>query len=340
MAWPRYRPPSPGSASLAAFQRWIEPQPMARSPQGPPSRQWLARQPRFSTEPLGLGAVARIPTARVGEERPLPQPRAAAPLPAPAAERGGREIISTLRPPGGETLEELETRLSRERAAGTLGNEETRAAYMAGELTLAQAQGREDVMWKRADDLARLSQERERGTEEAARQDTAMVETIAQTLRDAGRDPMTVYQTAWDWVNAGQGPEQLAAFRKGEQEREAGRAKLAQREAGLPLVAPELRPAAKAGVPLPTLLAEPRTRAAEQRAEARGTRAAAPQPTVAESAFERTAVGLGLGSDELRDFMALSREDQEKWVSGTKDPFFTWGQRETRGAHQQNRYAL
>lgn len=244
-------------ATLAAFQRWVEPGPAARWPQGPPSRQWLARQPRFSTRPLGLEAVAGLPSARPGiaEERPLPQPQALVPLPAPAAERAGREIISTLRPPGGEGLEEMETRLRREEAAQTLGNEETRAAYMAGELTLAQAQAREDAMWKRADELARLSQERERETEEAARKDAAMVETIAQTLRQAGRDPMTVYQTAWDWVNAGQGPEQLKAFRAVEEEKAERLRTLPQRQAR-----------------------EARAVGEERRAEAREARAAAPRP--------------------------------------------------------------
>lgn len=70
-------------ASRSGFEKWFQ-QPVLRSaPPGPPSRQWLARQPKFSTTPAGLEAVAGLPTQGPAEEElaPLPPSRSAEPLP-------------------------------------------------------------------------------------------------------------------------------------------------------------------------------------------------------------------------------------------------------------------
>lgn len=227
-------------AALAAFQRWVEPRRVPTLPQGPPSQQFLARRPQLSTLPMGLGAVARIPTARMGEERPLPQRRETAPLPfAPAAERAGRLQLSTLRPePGigllGETEEQLRERLTRARAAKEVLTWPGLAeAHELGQITLPEGLRFQAAEQKRADEAAEASFQREEKEYRGQLSRRALQREAANELVREGMDEQEAGGLAWDWVEAGVADariKDIRARREKEAERKAKGLELATKE--------------------------------------------------------------------------------------------------------------
>jgi len=240
-------------ASRSAFERWVK-QPILRSaPPGPPSRQWLARQPQFSTTPAGLEAVAGLPTQGPAEEglAPLPPSASAGPLPrgrgagfgapesyAPAAERSGRLQLSTLRQdPGiglmGETEQEMNARLTREEVAEGLGLSSGLAkAVGAGLMTPDAAVKQHASEMKRADDAAEASFQREKTeTQERLKRESDFRDLNA-LFQEEGQSERDAFLRASDFANAGKADEELKRLRTAREkkaEREAKAADLAEK---------------------------------------------------------------------------------------------------------------
>ena len=230
----------PARPLRSGFEKWFQ-QPVLRSaPAGPPSRQWLARQPKFSTEPMGLGAVAGLPTQgpAVQEVAPLPPSREQEPLPgAPAAERSGRLQLSTLRPDAGigqlgESPEEMNARLAREQAAeGLLTWPGLAKAVGLGQMTLPEAVKFQASESARADKAAEASFQSEKTeTQERLKMESDFRELDA-LLKDKGYGEREAFLEASRAANAGKAPEIITRLRKERGERKAAEAKTAATQA-------------------------------------------------------------------------------------------------------------